>query len=144
MRKKRKMLSLLLSAVCGYLLVSSPVFAWDYCFQDVNYSTQYQMSLTAGDKVIGQIMYPTPTESYGALTGKYYASVGLIIFSIDYIDNAGHRFYEWNFNSMDAETWAVYSGTGEFYDTPHMTTFTPCTTTTEGDLLQPGETGAVP
>lgn len=123
--------TIVMSGVIGV----DPNSPWDYCFQDTAYTPELQMSLD-GDKVRGQAIQTDSIHFPASITGKYYLpskGVNWVLFSIDYMENSGMRFYQLDLNSMTAETWGVDTITGELYHGPEIHTFTPCNATSKGD-----------
>ncbi len=97
--------------------------AWDYCFQDFNYTPELWFSFN-GSVIYGQATLEGSPYFPSAITGKVYG--GYAYFSIDYLDNSGLRFYWINARTGEGQTWGVYTDTGQFYDYPHSAGLSPC------------------
>jgi hypothetical protein len=99
-----------------FALSIGSAFAWDRCYQDVNYTPELWVSFY-GDVIYGQAILEGSSAFPAAITGKVYG--GYAYFAIDYLENLGLRFYWVNVQGGAGETWGVDTTTGEFYDYPH-------------------------
>ena len=135
--------------ICGYANLArldnftNGEMECDYCIKDVAFTPKLCININNDGVVTGQAILAGSSSFPAALTGRYYSSASTLVFAIDYYDNTGLRFYQLNTSNFTALTWGVSSGTGEFYDNPHSTTFVSCEFLGELEN-QAVETGAAP
>lgn len=124
--------------VTALFMISTPLYAWNMCFKDVLYDTEYQLNLEAGNVIRGQAIYPSP-DFPAPLTGYYNPVVNTASFSIGYL-NDNSRHYWIQAGTMTGYTWGIYGTDSSFYDGPRAATLVPCAS----DLPKRGggETGA--
>ena len=104
----------LLSFIVVFALSAGSANAWTYCFQDTNYTAEYQVDLE--DSIIrGQAVFEGsfPSPLTGVIEGN------TVFFAIGYLNSGGLRFYEVDRFSLSGITWAIRSSDSSYYDSPH-------------------------
>lgn len=118
-----------------------PSCGWRYCIKDVAYTTQYWLNLEFKSRLVrGQAK--APSSGFPApITGTYKVNPNELLFSVDYLNQTGLRFYRISLPSKTGETWGIYDADSSYYDGPRAATIEFCPVA--GPESAEGESGAM-
>jgi len=113
---------------------------WAFCIKDVAYMTEYWMDIEFGRLLRGQALTPDPNFP-APITRQFDPGAIEATFSVDYLNEAGSRFYRVDGGTMTGETWGIRDADSSYYDGPRSATLEPCTSVSSESAE--GKTGAM-